>query len=495
MLAPECDSRKDLVKFLMQRSNTQIETHISNVFLTGDFVYKIKKPLNYGFLDFSTLEKRRIACEREVKLNSRFAPEIYLGVVPITKSCGRFAIGGSGTVVEYAVKMKQFDNQQLFSELLKQGKLGAAEIVALTREIAAFHAQAELKPGAWNFETVKRLVLENTTALREHGEKLRALSEQALAKCSGIIETRSCTHVKALHGDLHLKNVVLLNGKPTMFDGIEFNDEYSNIDPWADVAFLIMDLISAGRKDLATIALNTYLDLTDDFAGLELLPLYLSYRAAVRAKVAGLRAQDAGRTAADDPDCIRYRELAHRLLCSKQARVIAIGGFSGSGKSTLASGIVPIIGAVHLRTDLTRRHIFGLIDGQQAPQEVYTKENIDLVYAEVLKRARHVILAGFPVVFDAVYGDEHTRAALEEFAKKLGVNFTGIWCEVPRDLAVSRIRQRAAAKSDLSDATEAVLDSQLARGTGTLSWTRFDTSVEQEIALANCLKKFQFGPE
>lgn len=516
MPSPAPVSREAILQFLLNpksyphkvvlepgaASPRHIETHISDVFLTGDFAYKIKRPLKYDFLDFSTLEQRRIACERELALNRRFAPAIYLEVVAITRDGDRLQIGGTGEVVEYAVKMKQFDNRQLFSELLKSNQLQPEQIVGLTKEVVRFHRQAELRPGAWGFEVVKRLVTENIDAIAEFGQEqgskekavlLRALCDLALERHYELISERSQTKVRALHGDLHLRNVVMIDGQPTMFDGIEFNDEYSNIDPWADIGFLIMDLNSAGRRDLATYALNSYLDQTDDYAGLELLPLYMSYRAAVRAKVAGLRARSSGESAAVNPEFLRYRELALKLIDPANCHVICVGGFSGTGKSTLAAGLAPVLGAIHLRTDVVRRHVFGLAEGQSAPKEIYSDQNINLVYDEVLKRARHAAAAGFPVVIDAVFGDRQQREDAEGIVKafekdRQKIAFTGIWCEVPREVAIERIRKRSATRQDPSEATEAVLDLQLARGAGEMAWRRLDSSAEPSKVLKDCIE-------
>lgn len=460
-----------------------IETHISHVFLRGDWAYKLKKPVNFGFLDFSTLDARKHFCEKELAANARYAPEIYDSVVPLTFDGTAYHLGGKGEVVDYVVKMKKFDPTTVFDALLAKGKLDEHMLSDLTDRVVQFHVGEPVVKGFWAYDDVRTFALDNVTVLEANPDiihasdaaRLRALTEQALQTVKPLIEQRQKTHVKATHGDLHLRNICLLDDVAIPFDGIEFNDHFVNNDVYADIAFLIMDLIQRGHEDLATAVLNRYLKRGDDFAGLPLLNLYLSYRAGVRAKVACL--QHGGASENEKPrlaeEARSYTAAATRFLNGpRQKRLIAIGGLSGSGKSTLGKEIAHHIGAIHIRSDAVRKHIFGTPVWERAPQEAYSAEMTEKTYNGLLERAELALATGRPVIIDAVSARESERDALEKFAQTHGLSFTGIWCQLPAEEARKRI---AARRGDISDATVDVYEKQMLYDTGRINWHRLDT--------------------
>jgi aminoglycoside phosphotransferase family enzyme/predicted kinase len=460
-----------------------VQTHISHVFLAGDWAYKLKKPVNFGFLDFSTLAARKTFCEKELTANQRYAPELYDSVLPVTFDGTTYHLGGNGEVVDYVVKMHRFDEAALFDALLAKGKLDEHHLSDLTDRIAAFHAATPVVDGFWDYTAVHTFAMDNVAVLAANSAlvpaadsaRLRDLTEAALAANKPLIEARRRTHVKATHGDLHLRNICLLNGHAIPFDGIEFNDHFVNNDVYADIAFLIMDLLHRGHDQLATAVLNRYLKRGDDFGGLPLLALYLSYRAAVRAKVACL--QHGGADAAARPalaaEAQAYTTLAiHLLDAPRQRRLIAIGGLSGSGKSTLGKELARHLGAIHIRSDAVRKHIYGTPVWERAPQEAYTPEMTDKTYHGMLARAELALTTGRPVIVDAVCARESEREALEHFAHSHGLSFTGIWCQLPADLARKRITDR---RGDISDATVDVYEKQMLYDTGRITWHRLDT--------------------
>jgi len=471
-----------------------VETHISHVFLTGEYAYKLKKAVKFDFLDFSTLERRKHFCFEELRLNSRFAPDLYLEVLSVNRTGDTFSIGGPGEVVDYLIKMHQFDESSLFDQLAQRGELRQQLLLEITDIIARFHTGAAREPKYWGWEYVAGAMNQNLAGCAEFSpavldrsniERLRELSAAVLSNKRGLITRRQTTHVRQLHGDLHLKNMCVYKNRAALFDGIEFNPELSNCDVWADLAFLIMDLLFRGLEEKAALVWNHYLQETDDFEGFELLDLYVSYRAAIRARISCLEiesagSEEAGATLAATAES--YIKLALETLKPHSRRVIAIGGLAGTGKSTLSSILSQSLSAVHIRSDAVRKHLCGVPVALKAPPSAYTVEMNSRTYRGMLERANRVLESNHPVVLDAVYHSQRWRDEVEEFADKLGAPFVGIWCEVPLKTAQERVRLRT---GDISDADESVVSLQQTYPLGDMHWHRLDTS-QHETQTAEC---------
>lgn len=467
------------------------ETHISKLFLVGKYVFKFKKELNLGFLDFSTLKARKLACYKELKLNQRYAPKIYQSVIAITSKQHSFEINGDGEVVEYAVQMLRFNEDDLFCNLIKAKLLTDQLMIELVKEIVSFQKNAEMRPEFWNDSTILEVVKENLDTCFENSPPLRKeflqsmdeITRKIVASNLALIRKRQGTHVKLLHGDLHLGNICLFEGKPTLFDGIEFSDLYACCDCFADFAFLLMDLEENGSKHLFQLALNTYLELTDDFEGLTLLPLYLSYRAMVRSKIACLSPSEGQENQNNLETAIKYSELAYRYLSESSKTVIAIGGLSGSGKSTLARELASRLKAIVIRQDAIRKNIFGISLDQPASQVCYSKEATNKTEAAVLERLSIALKANQIVIVDATCRNPDYRERLEHLATQNGLKFIGIWCEVDDNIALERIRNR---KYDVSDADQHVFMKQKASTTRPENWKLVNTN-QPACALATHL--------
>jgi aminoglycoside phosphotransferase family enzyme/predicted kinase len=457
-----------------------LETHISWVILAGDFAYKIKKPLRLEFLDYSTLELRRHFCEEELRLNRRLAPDLYLDVVAICGNPAAPVFGGDGEPIEYAVRMRRFPQEMLLSRLMRDGALQPAQIDLLVREIAGFHAgiaRASMKCGWGAPDGVRQQALDNLDALAliddpqlsEQLESLRAWTERAWGQLRGTLEQRRGQgFVRECHGDLHLGNMVWLEGRVVLFDGIEFNESLRWIDVLSDAGFVAMDLMDRGRTDYARRFINGYLERTGDYAGLAVLPFYIVYRALVRAKVAGIRMrQSADDGAARDRvarELNTYLQLA--AACTRRALpVLAITcGPSGSGKTTGTQPLVERDGMIRVRSDVERKRLCGLSPEQSAAaapgRGIYTSATSRLTYDRLAGIARDVIAAGYPVIIDATFLKRAHRDRFHRLADELRVPFRIIPFEADEAALRSRVRSRSRG-SDASDADEAVLDYQL----------------------------------
>ena len=470
----------------------RIETHGAIVFLAGDDVFKIKKAVKFPYMDFSTLEKRRRICEREFEINRAGAPDIYIDVVAITRTPnGNLAFGGAGEAAEWAVHMKRFDQSMVFDRLAEAGGLSQNILKQLSEVIVAYQKSATVVPTSDGTVKMKALVSQLTTAFNADRQfisqeelgrfKNHARTQLERAKYSLRLRgRRGC--VRRCHGDLHLRNIVLLDGKPTLFDAIEFNEDIATIDLLYDLAFLIMDLDQRGLRPQANLVLNRYLHHSGtaaDIYGLTALPLFLACRAGIRAIVAMDRA---AQLATDDigpiTETIRhYFEMALGYLEPAPARAIAVGGFSGSGKSTVAAALAPHVGsapgALHLRSDLERKAMFGVAETERLPPESYTQSSSDKVYDLLMQKARVAMKAGHSVVVDAVFSKPGERAAIEQAAARQGVPFAGLWMNAPRETLLERVAGR---RGDASDATGAVVEEQLTRGTGPIGWQPIDAS-------------------
>ncbi len=488
----------------------RIETHASMVFLAGPLAYKVKRAVKYPFLDFSTLEKRRAACLNELRVNSRTAARIYLEVVPVTLGeRGALRLGGEGQPVEWVLKMRRFDQEKLFDRMASEGRLDLAAMPLLAEVIANFHDSADrvLAPDQ-AVRPLAEVLRDNAEALGagvvpvEAAEEQARLSRERLAALSSLLKARaSGGYVRHCHGDLHLRNIVEIDGVPVLFDAIEFDDRLATIDVLYDLAFLLMDLGKRGLPRHANAVLNAYLDAeasTGNLIGLAALPLFLAVRAEIRAKVEMLRARMAPRDQADPvrEEARAYFALARNFLVPAAPRLVAIGGVSGTGKSAVARAIAPFIGAfpgaVIVRSDVERKRLFGVALSQRLPASAYAPEISDRVYAMCRKRAAMALAGGQAVIVDAVHAKQEERDALAELAAEQGVPFTGLWLQAPAQL----LRDRVAARiGDVSDATPDVVDEQLGYDFGSQSFAVIDASREVDQVAAACLDRIGVQPE
>ncbi len=458
------------------------ETHISVVLVAGEYAYKLKKPLDLGFLDFGTLEKRRAACAEEIRLNRRTAPSLYLDVVPIGGTADAPRVGGE-PAVEYAVRMRRFDQAALLDRMAAQGALPPEVLDTLARDVAAFHArcavageatpwgtpEALLAPAMQNFAQLAPLV--ESAADREMLDALREWTEREHARIRAAIAARRVAgRVRECHGDLHLGNLVMLDGRATPFDCIEFNASLRWIDVMSEVAFLVMDLIDHGMRPAAYRVLDGYLAATGDYDGLAVLPFHLVYRAMVRAKIACMRAHQPGldlhgRTRAD-AQYHAYLRLARQLAAPHRPALALMHGLSGSGKSRAALALVERAGAVRIRSDVERKRLHGLAwdaaSGAAVDAGLYAREATARTYARLEALAGTVLDAGFSAIVDAASLRREERDAFAVVAAARGVPYVVISCEADTATLRARIEARRAAGGDPSEATLAVLDRQLA---------------------------------
>jgi len=466
----------------------RIDTHAAAVFLGGDRVLKIKRAVRFPFLDYSTLAKRQAACAAEIQVNKPFAPAIYRGVVAITREPnGSLAIDGKGEPVEYAVDMRRFDETQTFDHLAPQGRIDSALADALARAVARAHAVAPVVMAADFVDELNEVIAQNDEELRASPDlfpttDVGALTQAARAALTSVrpllVARGRAGLVRRCHGDLHLGNIALLAGEPVLFDAIEFDPKIATGDVLYDLAFLLMDLIERGLTPAANIVLNRYLSETqraDDLDALAALPLFLSLRAAIRAKVAAeRRAQDAPRVGAT-PNARAYFALAGRLLKPPKPRLIAVGGLSGTGKSllarTLAADILPEPGAVVLRSDLERKALFSVAATDRLPEAGYAPDVTARVYAALADKARRVTAAGHSAIVDAVFAQAGERAQIAQAAA--GASFHGLF--LAADLA-TRLARVGGRKGDASDADAAVARRQEQYDLGALDWTIVDAS-------------------
>lgn len=466
----------------------RIETHAALVFLAGDRVFKIKRAVRFPFLDFSTLSKRRAACEAEIKVNRAFAPAIYRGVVPITRDpAGRFAIGGKGEPVEWAVEMRRFDESQTLDRLAESGLIDEALADRLGRTVAAAHRVAPTVTNAHFAETLADVIAQNETELAAEPdlfslEDLRALAaatRDAFDHVKPLLQARERAGlVRRCHGDLHLGNVVLIDDKPVLFDAIEFDDRIATGDVFYDLAFLLMDLIERGLRPAANIVFNRYLVETQrvhDLDALAALPLFMSVRAAIRAKVTAARRKHSDAREKLSRDARGYAELARELLQTAKPKLVAIGGLSGTGKSllarTLASEILPMPGPVVLRSDIERKAMFGVAETETLPKSAYTAEATAKVYATLAAKARRVVASGHSAIVDAVFAQPGERADIANAAGS--ADFAGLF--LTADLQ-SRLERIGARTGDASDANATVVQEQEKFELGRINWARVDAS-------------------
>lgn len=461
-----------------------VETHAAMVFLAGARAFKLKKAVDLGYLDFSTVEKRHAVLARELELNRRTAPSLYLRLVPVTRAGDQFVLGGEQEVVDWLLEMRRFADDALLAHRADRGELDEATVERLAVHIARFHDAAESAAGDWS-KAVARIAREDSDDLQAQAgiidrglaSEVAALRERARAACAGVV-ARQSADMRRCHGDLHLGNVFLDGAQPTLFDCIEFDDFYATIPPLYDLAFLLMDLRMRGLPRFANRVLNTWLIHRDVGAwraiaeSLAALPLYLMLRAEIRAKVEGR--QPGGAAHAQ-----RYLTLARGFGTAAPPRLIAIGGLSGTGKSSLAKEIAwrtgQGAGAVHLRSDEIRKRLAGVDVMDRLPRSAYTPASSARVYGTLHQLAASALKAGQTVILDALFARESERDVVAKVARDAGVAFAGLWLDAPAEVLERRVTGR---QGDASDADVAVLRQQLTYNLGRIAWTRIDAGCD-----------------
>jgi aminoglycoside phosphotransferase family enzyme/predicted kinase len=460
-----------------------IETHCAVVVLAGDRAFKLKKPVDLGYLDFSSFEKRQWALERELAFNQPVAPSVYRALHTINRADdGRLSLGGAGRVIEWALEMRRFDEVAVLSNQPQWVQGDLAE--GLGRMVAGFHARADLRPQGGGTGGLGYTITSNALLLRGLGDVLGVMDVEALiaatdtefaARAALLNQRQSLGLARRCHGDLHLGNLFIENGQPVLFDCIEFNDQLSDSDIQYDLAFLLMDLMFRGNRGGAVRVLSGYLDQAARdfgdavFEGLACLPLMLAVRAGVRAHVSAQMGQ------ADLAKAYVLAGLEH--LKPKPLSLLAVGGLSGSGKSFTARKLAPLHGAVILRSDEIRKRLWGCGPRQALPSEAYGADQSQRVYGQMLHEAALMLKAGQSVVLDAVFMRPDERDAARALAANCGAAFEGLWLEAPVSLLQTRI---AARTDDASDADVGVLDLQLAQDTGPMDWLR--TASDQDFS-------------
>ncbi len=481
-----------------------IETHISRIFLAGSRAFKLKRAVQLPYLDFSTPVLRLAACEKEVELNTKTAPGLYLGVRRITREDNaRLAFDGTGDLVDAAIEMVRFDQSKLLDRMATSGQLTPALMSAVARMIVRYHRGApEIHNGSGCSNLGGVLDINEagfaTSHVFENAEvgTLNAAFRTALARHCGLLDRREAAgKVRRCHGDLHLRNICLFDGEPRLFDCIEFNDQIASIDVLYDLAFLLMDLWHRGFPELANLVMNRYLDEADDEDGFVLLPFFMAVRAAVRAHVTATQidegSSDSGRLVAEARS---YFDLASTLLQAKPPRLIAIGGLSGSGKTTIAEALAAHIGAPPgariVESDRIRKALHGVSAETRLPAKAYRPAVSERVYREMAWRAELILAEGGSVVADAVFDRSADRDRIEKTARNVGVAFASFWLEANPHVLWQRVSER---KGGPSDATIDILSQQLLRSSDQTSWRRVDADRKPTEIIAELTEKPETG--
>lgn len=469
------DHPVDIIKFY--------ETHISLVILTGQYVYKIKKPVDYGFLDFSSLAKRKEFCEEEVRINSRLAPDLYICVVPICGDQKYAKINGSGPIVEFAVKMHQFDTRLEFDKLLINDGLNRNLIEETAVVLANFHSNISIANETVRYgspEVIHYSVLENFEQigvldaqwLATHNllvilhDLKKWINEESTNLAATFNARKAAGFIRECHGDLHLRNIVLFKDRVTPFDGIEFNKNLSFIDVINDIAFLLMDLDDHGRHDLSRLFLNRYLSSTGDYAGLAVLNYYRVYRAMVRAKVAGLRLLQLGyNNDALDAEIENYLQLALCYIQPKKAKLIICYGSSGSGKTFISQLLIEKTEIIHIRSDVERKRIINVDsiheNSTRIKNGIYNEKSSDVTYSHLLHLSETVLKAGYSVLVDAAFLQKKQRQLFFSYVHSNNVPFRILHCIADLELQHQRLNERTLEGKDASDADTEILEYQI----------------------------------
>lgn len=454
-----------------------VETHISWVLLTGQFAYKIKRPVKYAFVDLRGADRRAFFCAEELRLNRRFAPELYIDVCDITLAADGARIGGPGEVIERAVRMRQFDRSEELDRLLARGAVTPAELETFGRDFALIHAVLPLAQPDERYgcaATVNAIVLENfeqcaqASHLLGTEEQLRVLREKLVARLeaaeSSIARRRAEGRVRECHGDLHSRNIVRYAGRLHAFDSMEFEPAFRWIDIADDIAFLLMDLEAQGASLHAQAFRGGYLAQSGDYGACRVLRLYEIHRALVRAKVAALEAAAATDPAVRETTMAQHRaylDCARGMLAPQAPTLLLMHGLSGSGKTWLAQQLASALGAVHLRSDVERKRLAGLAEHARSNSEqgqgLYAREISERVYQRLAQCAEDSLTGGFSTIVDAAFQRREERALLRELALRHGVRLQVIRCGAPRPLLEQRLVERRKSGADASEADVAVL--------------------------------------
>ncbi|NQV57529.1 MAG: AAA family ATPase [Rhodospirillales bacterium] len=461
-----------------------IKTHISLVFLAGERAYKLKRAVVFPYLDFRTRAGRKAACEEELRLNRRTAPDLYLKLEPVCRRAdGSLSLGGEGEPVDWLVVMRRFDQDMLFDHLAERQELSIPLVEDLACEIYQLHQAAQIYVDRGGASQTKKIITNNEACLKTYGGKnlplkeileLSRRSNARLQQVAPLLDGRRDEgYVRQCHGDLHLRNIVLIDGRPVLFDGIEFAPDFSIIDTMYDLSFLLMDLLHKELYGEANAVFNRYMDLSSDLTGLACLPLFLSMRAAVRAHVAAaVRGTD---------DAAAYLDQALAYLEPGTPRLTAIGGLSGTGKSTVAARLAPRLGAAPgalvLRSDAIRKRLAGTNLFEKLDSAQYSEEMTEQVYAAMIDGARVALEGGHTVILDAVYAKAQQREAVSRLARETGVEFQGYWLETPLDVREGRVLER---KKNISDASVEIARRQDDYELGRMEWTLVDASKKLE---------------
>jgi aminoglycoside phosphotransferase family enzyme/predicted kinase len=495
---PQDKSQEDVLAFLGRASTyggiavQRIDTHAGIVFLAGERALKVKRAVRFPFLDFSTLGKRKAACLAEIDANRPFAPELYRGVIAVTRGRdGALALGGGGEPVEWAVDMWRFDETKTLDRLADAGKIDLAMADELARGVAAAHARAPAVEAAPWIDALAQYIEQNDAAFHEYPAlfpkaavaQFTAASRAAFARLQPLLLVRGKDGlVRRGHGDLHLGNIALIEGRPVPFDALEFNALVASGDVLYDLAFLLMDLVERKLEAAANVVLNRYLTETrrrEDLDALTALPFLMSMRAAIRAKVtaAGAAVAPAGDRGAITRSATAYFELATALIAPPPPRLVAVGGLSGTGKSLLARALAPDLlphpGAVVLRSDVERKALLGAAETDRLSAHAYAPEMTARTYAVLIDKAHRTIAAGHSAIVDAVFSDAAERDAVAAIARANGVAFAGLFLTADLATRIARIGHRT---GDASDADAAVARQQEDYALGSLDWSRVDAS-------------------
>lgn len=447
-----------------------IQTHVSYVILTGEFAYKVKKPVNFGFLDYSTLEQRRHYCEEELRLNRLGAAELYLEVLPVTAS----GISSEGDAIEYLVKMRQFPQDTLLMAMFERGELSEALVVELAKAIARFHGKTATSDYIRSFgkiEQVREAIDQNyeqtekyigLAQTQQQFDDCRQYTDRLFANCQHWFDRRIAQDkIRECHGDIHLNNIAYWNDQLLLFDCIEFNEPFRFVDTMFDIAYIVRDFDSGDRQDLSTLFLNTYLEQTGDWEGLQVLPFYVNRQAYVRAKILSFMLDDPAVPASDKAEiqklAAQFYRQAWRYCQPQQGRIILIAGLSGAGKSTTARALAKQLNAIHLRSDAVRKHLGGIAVDDRGDASLYTAEMHEKTYARLLELGLLLAESGYSVILDAKYDRQPYRQAAIEQAQSRALPLQILFCDAPIELRRDRVAKRT---GDIADATVDLLPQQ-----------------------------------
>jgi aminoglycoside phosphotransferase family enzyme/predicted kinase len=473
------------------------QTHAAIVFLAGDLALKVKRAVRYPFLDFSTLEKRKIACEAELAVNRKFAPRLYRRLVPITREAnGALAVDGAGEPVEWAVEMARFEEDGTLDRLAERGKLDERLLAELAVAVAVMHERAEpVEPGKW-IGALEGFIGNNSSIFRRHPElfgetavvDLERRSRTALKRLQPLlIERGEQGLIRRGHGDLHLGNIAVVDGEPIAFDALEFDPVIASGDLLYDLAFLLMDLLDFDRHAAANQVLNGYYAAARrdaDYDGIAALPFFMSLRAAIRAMTTASRLDVTKNAIAQSAR--RYFDLAAKLLTPAKPTLLGIGGLSGTGKTVLARSLAPSLppapGALVFRSDIERKALYGVGEHERLPSSAYRAEVSERVYRIIIDKAARVARAGHSAIVDAVFALAEERAVLEAAAAAIKVDFRGLFLTADLPTRLQRVGGRAA---DASDADAEVARKQQEYMTGSVAWTHIDAAGSPAQTLAN----------